>query len=251
MPQDATPAPDFLPPRPVRRKTLPFGAWVAIGALFAIFFAAGRPVAEVVWQLVAPGNYAAHTLDDQALEDRAGYDARFLPVLLARAHGGDKSAMFFLGVLSDPTLYTDETTMPKNNATATFWYEKSVALDDQGAERNLGAYYLCGKGVPQDYQKAAALYELSATHHHDDIAEYQLGMLLENGRGEPQDLPRAVALERAAAAQGNAGAETELGRMYMFGIGMRPDAVQAVQYWKQAAAQNDTDAQHFLKRFTP
>jgi len=246
MPQDA--APDFLPPRPVRRKTLPFGAWVAIAALFAIFFAAGGPVAEAVWQLAAPGSYDAHTLDDQALGNAVGRDASLLPVLSARAQGGDKSAMYFMGDLYDPTDFLCERAVTKNAATAIYWYNQALPMDDEGAERSLGVLYHFGDGVERDDVMAASLFEKSVVHN-DDIGDYYLGVMLEDGQGEPANVARAVQLEQASAAQGNAWGETELGRMYMQGIGVGQDAGAAARYWHQAAAQGDRKAQGFLAQY--
>jgi TPR repeat protein len=235
----------FAPVTRTRRRTLPFGVWVAIGGVFLVLLVTGGPIAELVWQVAAPGNYAAHTLDDYDLSNKAGHDARFLPVLLARADAGDKSAMYFMGDHYDPTSFLCESTVQKNAATAVYWYNKAVPLDDQGAERALGNLYHQGLGVPRDDVMAAALLE-RAVAHNDDFGDYFLGQMLEAGQGEPQNLARAAQLEEASAAQGNDWGETELGRMYFAGIGVARDAGQAAKYWDQAAAQGDGDAQALL-----
>lgn len=239
------PAPDFMPPLPVRRKTLPFGAWVAIGAICIFLLVAGGPMAETVWQFAAPANYAGHTLNDQELTDKAGFDPSLLPVLLARAQAGDKSAMYHYGDVFDPTDFTCETAVPKDASVSVYWYRRAVALDDQGAERALGNLYRQGLDVPRDDVMAAALLE-RAVAHNDDFGDYYLGQMLEAGQGEPQNFARAAQLEEASAAQGNALGETELGRMYFAGIGVAQDAGEAAKYWHQAAAQRDNEAKTLL-----
>jgi hypothetical protein len=234
------PTPDFLPPLPVRRKTLPFGAWVAIGALFLFFLAAGGPMLKMVWGL-APANMQ----NDQNLTDRAGFDPSLLAVLLARAQAGDKSAMYHYGDVFDPTDFTCETAVPKDPTVSVYWYEKAVALDDQGAERALGNLYHQGIGVPRDDGMAAMLLE-RAVAHNDDFGDYYLGQMLEAGQGEKQNFTRAAQLEQAAAAQGNMLGETELGRMYFNGLGVARDTGQAAKYWRQAAAQGNDEAQTLL-----
>jgi hypothetical protein len=231
------------------RKTLPVAAWVGIIAVFIVLMATGGSMADSFWSSVAPGNYAAHMLpDDRDLANRAGRDPVFLPVLLARAQHGDRSAMYFMGDLFDPTDFLCETTVVKNGATAALWYQRAVPLDDEGAERALGILYLNGIGVPQSDAQAAALLELSVQHHNDDIGDYELGWMLEHGRGEPQNISRAVQLEEASAAQNNDLGETELGRMYFSGIGVRQDSIMAINYWQQAAAQGNREAQSLLKQ---
>jgi hypothetical protein len=230
---------------PATRKTLPYGAWVAIYVLFFFLLKAGGPMLEAVWCLASPASYATHMLDDQSLADRAGHDARLLPVLLARAHGGDKSAMYFMGDLYDPTDFICESSVPKEAATAIYWYNQAVPLDDQGAERALGALYHYGVGVERDDVMAASLLE-RAVAHNDDFGDFYLGQMLETGEGEPQNVARAVQLEKASAAQNNEFGETELGRMYFSGIGVPQNAAQAANYWRQAATQGDRKAKALL-----
>jgi len=232
-------------PTQVARRTLPPLAWGLIIALFIVLIKSGGPIAEALWRIFTPVSYASKMLNDQDLTDEAGHDPALLRVLQARADAGDKSAMYHMGDIYDPTDFICETAVPKNAATAVYWYQRAVPLDDQGAERALGYLYHEGIGVPQDDVMAASLLE-RAVAHNDDFGDYYLGQMLETGAGEPQNLPRAVQLEQASAAQGNDLGETELGRMYFNGIGVSHDATQAATYWKQAAAQGNTDAKNLL-----
>jgi TPR repeat protein len=233
--------------KPARRKNLPAMVWILILTVFTLTIMNIQAITLGLWRITAPAGYAAHMLDDQTLTDKAGFDPRLLPVLLARADAGDKSAMYHYGDIFDPTDFTCETTVPKNVATSIYWYSKAVVLDDQGAERALGILYHEGIGVGRDDVEAAALFE-RAVGHNDDFGDYYLGTMLENGQGEPVDLPRAVALEQASAAQGQALGQVELGRIYFYGIGTARDYGKAEAEWKLAAAQGDTAAQNLLAR---
>jgi hypothetical protein len=230
---------------PARRRNLPAWAWISIVTAFALALINIQAITLGLWSIMAPASYAAHMLDDQTLANKAGFNPLLPPVLLARADAGDKSAMYFYGDIFDPTDFTCETAVRKNVATSIYWYNKAVALDDQGAERALGILYHDGIGVARDDGEAAALFE-RAVKHNDDLGDYYLGTMLENGQGEPANLPRAVGLEEASAAQGQALGQVELGRMYFQGIGVARDDGKAEAEWKLAAAQGDTAAQSLL-----
>ena len=65
-----------------------------------------------------------------------------------------------------------------------------------------GARYEHGEGVPQDYQRAIALYCVAAESGYPS-AQYQLGWLYANGRGVSRDDAMAAAWFRLAAAKGD------------------------------------------------
>jgi len=187
-------------------------------------------------------------LDDEQLADAAARDATQIPVLLARAQVGDASAMYFYGSMYDPdpnNFFYTPAIAQKDAKVAIYWYDRAVALNDQGAERNLGIATYDGVGVPKNLTTAAALFERAAAKN-DDYGDYWLGFMLEHGQGEAGDLPRAVALEQAGAAQGFAPAERELGSMYFGGIGVARSVAQADHYWGLAAAQGDGPAKNLL-----
>lgn len=66
------------------------------------------------------------------------------------------------------------------------------------AQTRLGALYEEGKGVPQDYKEAAALYQKAATAG-GKVAQNMLGLLYEAGKGVPKDYEQAVSLFRESA----------------------------------------------------
>lgn len=212
-PRDAQP--DALPV-PTARKTLPLPVWGVILCVFITSLLSGPGFLQGAWRLLAPQSYAAHTLDDQDLCNEIGKrNASLLPVLLARAQGGDKYAMYFYGDLFDPEDFICETAVPKDAATAIYWYNKAIALDDQGSERNLGILYERGVGVPQDDNMALYLLEESVTRHNDDIAEVELGKMYARGIGVPQSLQVATSYWQRAAAQGNTDATALLNQYGM------------------------------------
>ncbi len=89
-------------------------------------------------------------------------------------------------------------------------YETAMAefrpLAEQGdarAQFNLGAMYLNGWGVLQDYGEALKWYRLAADHGLAD-AEFILGFLYDIGRGVRQDSVAAAQWYRKAAEHGDA-----------------------------------------------
>jgi uncharacterized protein len=54
------------------------------------------------------------------------------------------------------------------------------------AEAQLGWMYATGRGVPQDYAKAAKWYYCAAIRGHGQ-AQFELGMLFNKGQGVPRD----------------------------------------------------------------
>jgi TPR repeat protein len=230
-----------------RQKNLPIWSWVLVFGVFLIVITNIEPITIGLWSTLAPESYADKMLGDEDLANRAGFDPSLVPVLLDRTRKGDRSAMFFYGGLYDPTNFTCETAVPKNAAIAIAWYQRAVALDDQGAERNLAILYHEGVGLTRDDKRAASLFE-RAVQKNDDLGDYYLGTMLETGQGEPKNLARAFSLEQASAAQGQELGQVELGRMYFFGIGVLQDRAKAAAEWKLAAAQGDSDAQDFLKQ---
>lgn len=68
------------------------------------------------------------------------------------------------------------------------------------------------------------------------------------GRGVPQNYKEALALYEQAARDGFAPAENALGRMFENGIGVSKDLDRAVQYYKRAASKGHPDAKAALAR---
>jgi len=118
------------------------------------------------------------------------------------------------------------------------WVEKGKAW----ARFVLGCKYENGKGgVEQSYQRAAELYELSATQGWAS-AQYNLGIMYEEGQGVDQNNERAVEYYEAAARQGKASAQYNLGGLYCNGQGVEQSNETAREWWMKAAEQGVENA---------
>lgn len=76
---------------------------------------------------------------------------------------------------------------------------------DAKAESKVGVDYYFGRGLPQNYAKAAYWYRLAA-HQGFAEAENNLGVAYDLGQGMPQNYAKAAYWCRLAAHQGVAGA---------------------------------------------
>jgi hypothetical protein len=74
----------------------------------------------------------------------------------------------------------------------------------------LGVFYLQGRGIAQDYTKAAEWYRKSAEHGNADALN-DLGVLYFEGKGVHKDYVEAAKWFRRAANQGRAEAQQNLG----------------------------------------
>ena len=112
------------------------------------------------------------------------------------AEQGHAVAQYSLGLL-----YANGQGVPKDDAQARQWYEKSAAQGRADAQVNLGILYDYGRGVPQDFKKAVYWYRLSANQG-NDLAHRQLGLLYERGDGVQQDYVEAYMRYSLGAANG-------------------------------------------------
>jgi hypothetical protein len=83
----------------------------------------------------------------------------------------------------------------------------------------------------------------AAAEQGDAGAQAILGLKYEFGTGVPQDHAEAVRWYRRAADQGNAWGQSFLGVMYDNGTGVPQDYAEAVRWYRLAAAQGDASAQ--------
>src|SRR5581483_5823666 len=75
------------------------------------------------------------------------------------------------------------------------------APEDPQAQYNRGAEYWYGRGVPQDYVKAANWFRKAAEGGHAE-SQYRLAQMLAIGQGITQDNAEAANWYRKAAEQG-------------------------------------------------
>ena len=100
--------------------------------------------------------------------------------------------------------------------------QTSKKQEDGKAEYKMGEKYFEGKGVPQDYTKAAEWYRKAAEQGNTD-AQFVLGAMYYKGQGVPQDYTVAAKWYREAAKQGDADIQFILGALYNYGQGVPQD----------------------------
>lgn len=105
--------------------------------------------------------------------------------------------------------------------------------------------HLNGEGVPQDYAKAAALFQEAAAAGIAD-AEFILGLMHEAGRGVERSDAAAVRWYRRAAQREHREAQFLLGLAYYRGRGVKLDEAESVRWFARAADGGHAGAQYHL-----
>jgi uncharacterized RDD family membrane protein YckC len=116
---------------------------------------------------------------------------------------------------------------------------------DAAAQRELGAAYASGEGVPKDAVEAVRWFRLSAAQGYAE-AQLDLGRMYIAGEGVPKDTAEALKWIRLAAAQGDCPAQTMLGKLYFEGADVPKDLAEAAKWLRLSAAQGDGEAQTSL-----
>ena len=88
----------------------------------------------------------------------------------------------------------------------------------------------------QSYQRAAELYELSASQGWAN-AQFNLGNMYRKGQGVDQNYERAAEYYEAATRQGYAEAQNSLGTLYANGRGVERSIETAREWWMKSAEQ--------------
>lgn len=96
-----------------------------------------------------------------------------------------------------------------------------------------------------DHKKAIELFRAGADAGHA-LCQYNLGASYIDGIGVPQDYGQAVYWYQKAAQQGLITAQKKLGLCYYRGVGLTQDTRQAVYWFGQAAQQGDQEAMQVL-----
>ncbi len=120
------------------------------------------------------------------------------------------------------------------------WYQRAATHGDFRAASSLGDLYYEGRGVSQNYGRAADEYreaDAKATPDFDGDphAEAQLGSLYEHGQGVPQNYEQAAIWYRKAAQADDATAQFNLGMMFAKSIGVPQNYAEAY-FWFDIAA---------------
>jgi TPR repeat protein len=114
--------------------------------------------------------------------------------------------------------------------------ELAAEQGDPVGQANLGLLYAEGRGVPQDYRKAAELYQKAADQG-NALAQVNLGWLYHEGKGVPRDYGKAVELYQKAADQGDAAGQAYLASQYTQGKGVPRDYPKALDLYHKAVDQ--------------
>ncbi|MBL69840.1 MAG: hypothetical protein CMO74_15585 [Verrucomicrobiales bacterium] len=134
-----------------------------------------------------------------------------------------------------------------NHSEAVRWLQRAANANHTRAQGLLGLCYHAGRGVPQDFDKAAG-YLARAAIKNDPIAQFSLARLYSTGQGVPKNLGKALELYRKAAMQGHAAAQANLGAMLENGTGTPRDLTAAAKWYAKSAAQGLAIAQLNLGR---
>ena len=98
--------------------------------------------------------------------------------------------------------------------------------------------YEAGLAASKAGDYATALREFAPLAEQGDVkAQKELGAMYALGWGVPQDFAEAAKWGRRAAEQGDAAAQGDLGFMYSVGQGVPHDYAEAVKWWRLAAEQ--------------
>ncbi len=113
------------------------------------------------------------------------------------------------------------------------------------AQHDLAAIYTAGRGVTQNFEKAATWFREAADQKVANAA-YNLGVLYHQGLGVEKDLDRALYWYREAAKMGHPEAQYNLGIAYIEGIGTEYSAPIAAAFFESAANQGIVEAAYNL-----
>jgi hypothetical protein len=118
---------------------------------------------------------------------------------------------------------------------AMVWLTRAAQSGLSEAQYKLGVMFDAGKsGGMENPKEAAQWFELAADQGVAD-AQWRLGVLYENGRGVKQDFDKAAKLYTAATAQGNLNAHYSLGVLHVTGEGVQQNPGEALRLFTIAA----------------
>jgi TPR repeat protein len=132
-------------------------------------------------------------------------------------------------------MYVNGLGVPEDFKEAAKWFRLAAEKGDTDAQYSLGWMYANGEGVPRDHREAVKWFRLAAEKGNTD-AQYSLGVMYAHGEGVPRDHREAVKWFRLAAEKGNALAQNNLGAMYAYGQGVPRDRVLAYALYSLSAA---------------
>lgn len=141
--------------------------------------------------------------------------------------------------------------VPQDYGRAMALFLKAAEQGDASSQFQIGGMYYFGKGVPKNYVEAAK-WNLMAAEQGVDAAQFVLGAMYEKGEGVPKDELEAIRWYTKSAEQGHSGGQFHLGRIYKDGQGVLQDFVEAYKWFSLAAAKdNYNDAEAQCKKLAP
>jgi TPR repeat protein len=131
-------------------------------------------------------------------------------------------------------------------------YDKAIPIfealakeNHAGAQFQLGACYLLGRGFPEDEVKASKWVLMAAEQGHAQ-AQWNLGTAYQMGMGVPEDITKAAEWFLKAAEQGYTHAQDSIGYAYENGCGVPKDYAKAAEWYRKAAEQGSEEAKDNL-----
>ena len=130
-------------------------------------------------------------------------------------------------------MYYDGKGVRQDYAKAAELWKKACDMEDANACFNLGVMYWTGEGVREDYAKAVEPYKKACDMEYANAC-FNLGALYYDGKGVRQDYAKAAELWKKACDMKDGGACNNLGVLYDKGQGVRQDKSIAKQYFGKA-----------------
>jgi TPR repeat protein len=155
---------------------------------------------------------------------------------------------FLMLILTASLTRSEQDTFSNVSAEPVAEYQKKAEQGNIAAQVLLGDCYDQGKGINQDYKKAAEWF-IKAAEQGNAAAQYMLGNYYFSGKGVEENKRKAIDLYRKAAEQGFLEAEFMLGAYYAVGVTIPQDYSKAAEWYLKAAKRGHPAAQHQLGIF--
>lgn len=203
-----------------------------------------RTVLLAVLLLLSVRVYAldAKTAYEQAvaLEAKGKNASEILPLLEQAARNDSVEAQLMLGKIYQ----FGRRGVAKNPALAKKWYDMAAARGSQEAMTQLQMIYIKSGHEHFNTLRAEENAEWLAVQVRQGNAEamVKLGILAETGKGVQQDFARAAELYETAAKMGMPQAQTRLGLLYEDGKGVPQSDEKAIEWLTKAAKTGYADA---------
>lgn len=197
--------------------------------------------AVLLFPAVSAAGDAAEIFARAEALDKAGQPAeQIVPLLKQAAESGVVEAQLKLGKI----YRFGRKGIAKNFAEAKKWYDMAAARGSQEAMTQLQMIYIkSGHDHFNSMQADENVRFLSVQVGQGNLeAALKLGMLTERGRGVAQDYARAAELYKIAAQAGLPQAQTRLGLLYAEGKGVPHSDETAAKWLTKAAEQGYVDA---------